>query len=73
MTDWTFPQWDHDGDNRAQRVWDEESGGWIVMTRDRNGAFSAAWKPDLAKWIAAIGRATVAARLADDGQLTRPI
>jgi hypothetical protein len=61
--DWQFQPWDHDGENRAARVWDEESGGWIMMFRDSNGTFSAAW---IAKWVAAIGQATVAAQAAAD-------
>jgi hypothetical protein len=63
--------WDPNGDNRAQRIWDPESGGWIVMFRDNNGAFSAAWKPDATIWANAIGQATVAARAAIDGQSIR--
>jgi hypothetical protein len=70
--DWSLPPWEHDGNNRAQRVWDPDSGGWIVMTRDGNGAFSAAWKPDIAKWVAAIGQAVVAARLKADGPAVGP-
>jgi hypothetical protein len=60
-------EWEHNGDGRAQRVWDPDSGGWIVMVRDDNGAYTTIWKPDAATWANAIGQATVAARLkADD-------
>jgi hypothetical protein len=66
--DWQFQPWEHDGENRAARVWDEESGGWFVMVRDGNGAFTTVWKPDATIWANAIGQATVAARAATDGQ-----
>jgi hypothetical protein len=71
-TDWLFQPWEHDRETRAQRVWDEVSGGWIVMTRDDNGAFSAAWKPDVTIWASAIGQAVVAARAETDDRSERP-
>jgi hypothetical protein len=64
-------QWDHDRENRAQRAYDPESGGWFVMVRDGNGSFTATWKPDATIWANAIGQATVAARRAADGQRSR--
>ena len=61
---WRFEEWEQDFENRARRVFDPDSGGWFVMVRDFNGAFSTIWKPDLAIWANAIGQGVVAAQTA---------
>ena len=64
MDEWKLPDWEHNDDGRARRIWDPDSGGWILMFRDSNGAFSAAWKPDGATWANAIGAAVAKAKAA---------
>ena len=61
---WLFQQWERDVESRAQRIYDPDSGGWFVMVRDGNSAFSTIWKPDLAIWANAIGQAVVTAEKA---------
>lgn len=61
---WLFQQWERDLENRAQRIYDPDSGGWFVLVRDPNGAYSTVWKPDLAIWANAIGQGVVNAEKA---------
>lgn len=61
---WRLGDFEKDLTNEAYRMWDADSGGWFVMFRDNNGAWTAIWKPDIAIWANAIGKGVVDAQAA---------
>ncbi len=61
---WRLGEFEKDLTDGAFRMWDPDSGGYFVMFRDKNGAWTAIWKPDIAIWAQAIGEGVVTAQAA---------